>query len=83
MKGWSFALIGALVFAVLIMGFVYFLEVIIGLAIFIGIGLILGIIVIGIIVFIVMFIAFFYYFAVKKPRVEPGDYKLEEAKGKK
>ena len=30
-----------------------------------------------------MFIALFYYLVAKKPKVEPGEYKLEEAKGKK
>ena len=39
-------------------------------------------IIIGIVVFMVMFVALFYYLAAKKPKVEPGEYKLEEAKGK-
>ena len=47
------------------------------------IGIIVGLILVGIIVFILMFVAFFYYLTVKKPEVEPGEYKLEEVKGKK
>lgn len=82
MKGLALALLGGLVAAILIMVFVYFLDVILGLAFFIGIGIIIGMIIIGIVVFVVMFVAFFYYLAAKKPKVEPGEYKLEEAKGK-
>ena len=55
------------------------LPVIAGL---IAIGIIIGMIVIGVVVFIVTFVAFFYYLAVKKPKVEPGEYKLDEAKSK-
>ncbi len=83
MKGLSLAILGALIVAILIMCFVYFLDVILGLAIFIGIGIIIGLVLLGFFVFIVMFIALFYYLSVKKPKVEPGEYKLEEVKGKK
>ena len=44
--------------------------------------IIIGMIIIGILVFLVMFIALFYYLVAKKPKVEPGEYKLEESKGK-
>jgi len=81
MKGLTLALLGALFIAILLMGFVYFLDVILGLAIFIGLGIIIGMIIIGIVVFVIMFAALFYYLAVKKPKIEPGEYKLEEAKG--
>jgi hypothetical protein len=83
MKGLSLAILGALIVAILIMCFVYFLDVILGLTIFIGIGIIIGLVLLGFFVFIVMFIALFYYLAVKKSMVEPGEYKLEEVKGKK
>ena len=71
-----------MVAAIVIMGFVYFLDIILGIAIFIGLGIIIGMILIGIIVFLLMFGALFYYLVAKKPKVEPGEYKLEEAKGK-
>ena len=81
MKGVILVLLGSLAATILIMGFVYFLDVILGLAFFIGLGIIIGLIIIGIMVFIVMFAALFYYLVAKKPKAEPGEYKLEEVKG--
>ena len=83
MKGVSLAILGALIVAIIIMSFVYFIDVLFGLAIFIGVGFIIGLILLGFIVFIVMFLALFYYLVIKKPKVEPGEYKLEDIKGKK
>jgi hypothetical protein len=74
--------LGALIVAIVIMGFVYTLDVILVIAIFIGLGIIIGMVLIGIIVFLLIFVALFYYLIAKKPKVEPGEYKLEEAKGK-
>jgi len=77
------ALIAALFVAVLVIGFIYFLSIILGLALIIGLSIMIGMVLLAIVAFVVTFFAAFYYLVAKKPKTEPGTYKLEEVKGKR
>ena len=77
-----FTLIGAIVIALIAFVFVYYFWVILGITILIGLGIIIIMILIPIIFFVISFIALFYYMAAKKPKIEPGQYSLEQEKGK-
>jgi len=86
-KGLVSALFGALVVAAIIAGIVYlfFNGILLSIFGFVVGGLIVAAIILFAIVFIfalVVFFALFYYMAEKKPEVIPGDYKLDEEKGK-
>jgi len=81
-KGIAYAILGAIILSAIVAGFIYFLDVILGIAILIGLGVLFALIIIPIIVFLVSFIALFYYMAAKNPKIEPGNYTLGEVKGK-
>ena len=86
-KGLLSALFGALLVAVVIAGIVYlfFSGMLLSILGFVAGGLIVAAIILFGIVFIfaiIIFFALFYYMAEKKPEVTPGEYKLEEEKGK-
>jgi phosphotransferase system glucose/maltose/N-acetylglucosamine-specific IIC component len=81
------ALFGALVVAAVISGIVYlfFSGILVSILGFVIGGLLVAAMVLFAIVFIfalILFFALFYYLAEKKPEVTPGEYKLEEEKGK-
>ena len=86
-KGIAAVVLGAVLVAVIILGVLWLIFS--GLILWIA-GFVLGsLIVAGIIVFIVLFVlavivffALFYYLAEKSPQVEPGEYILEDQKGK-
>ena len=82
MKGVVFALIAALLVAFIVFGIVYFLHIILGLAFILGLAIIVGLVLLTIVVFVITFVAFLYYFIAKKPKIEPGDYRLEDVKDK-
>ena len=86
-KGLASALLGALVVAAIIAGIIYlfFSGILLSILGFAVGGLIVAAIILFAIVFIfalIVFFALFYYMAEKKPEVTPGEYKLEEEKGK-
>jgi hypothetical protein len=86
-KGIIAALLGALIVAGIIVGVIYlfFSGVLLWLFGFIIEGLIAAAIILFIIVFafaLIVFLALFYYMAEKTPEITPGEYKLEEEKGK-
>ncbi|MCK5030340.1 MAG: hypothetical protein KAR64_02640 [Thermoplasmatales archaeon] len=86
-KGLLSALFGALLVAAVIAGIVYlfFSGMLLSILGFVAGGLIVAAIILFGIVFIfaiIIFFALFYYMAEKKPEVTPGEYKLEEEKGK-
>jgi len=86
-KGLLSALFGALLVAAVIAGIVYlfFSGMLLSILGFVAGGLIVAAIILFGIVFIfaiIIFFALFYYMAEKKPEVKPGEYKLEEEKGK-
>ncbi|MCK4347907.1 MAG: hypothetical protein KAW47_04750 [Thermoplasmatales archaeon] len=86
-KGLVSALFGALVVAAIIAGIVYlfFSGMLLSILGFVAGGLIVAVIILFAIVFIfalIVFFALFYYMAEKKPEVTPGEYTLEEEKGK-
>lgn len=82
------SLAGAAIFAGVVISIIYlffigliysFLEIIAG-------GVMIAVIIMFLLVFIISAFTFFamiYYMAEKKPTITPGDYKLEEEKGKK
>jgi amino acid transporter len=86
-KGLVSAFFGALVFATIIVGIVYlfFSGILLSILGLVVGGLIVAAVILFFIVFIlalIIFFALFYYMAEKKPEVMPGEYKLEEEKGK-
>jgi len=86
-KGLLSALFGALLVAAVIAGIAYlfFSGMLLSILGFVAGGLIVAAIILFGIVFIfaiIIFFALFYYMAEKKPEVTPGEYKLEEEKGK-
>ena len=86
-KGLVSALFGALVVAATIAGIVYlfFSGILLSILGFVVGGLIVAAMILFAIVFIfalIVFFTLFYYMAEKKPEVKPGEYKLEEEKGK-
>ncbi len=86
-KGLLSALFGALLVAAVIAGIIYlfFSGMLLSILGFVAGGLIVAAIILFGIVFIfaiIIFFALFYYMAEKKPEVTPGEYKLEEEKGK-
>ena len=86
-KGFAAALAGAIVASLIVVGLIYLfftgiLAWIIGIftvGMFIAVAIIF---VITFIIFLLMFFAFFYYLAEKKPEIKPGEYKLDQEKGK-
>ena len=86
-KGIIGAILGALVVALLLLGFIWL--VFSGLILWIA-GFILGsLIIAGIILFAIIFVfaviaffALFYFLAEKSPKVEAGNYTLKQQKGK-
>ena len=86
-KGLLSALFGSLLVAAVIAGIAYlfFSGMLLSILGFVAGGLIVAAIILFGIVFIfaiIIFFALFYYMAEKKPEVTPGEYKLEEEKGK-
>jgi len=86
-KGLLSALFGALLVAAVIAGIAYlfFSGMLLSILGFVAGGLIVAAIILFGIVFIfaiIIFFALFYYMAEKKPEITPGEYKLEEEKGK-
>ena len=88
-KGIGTAILAALFVTVVVLVILHFFEVLINILIWITGIVIGGIIVAAVIFFIIVFIfavivffALFYFLAEKKPNIKPGNYKLEEEKGK-
>jgi len=85
-KGLTAALAASLIIAAIIMLILNFFEIIAQFAIILGIGFIFAAIILFVLFFfifgVILFVALFYYLAEKKPNIQPGDYKLEEEKGK-
>ena len=86
-KGIFAAILGALLVAAIIVGIIYlfFSGILLWLAGIFVAGIIIGAIIMFIILFvffILIFFALFYCMAEKKPTITPGEYKLEEEKGK-
>lgn len=88
-KGLAAALLAALIVAAIILGIFHFFGVLIGiLEWFVAIlvpSIIIAAIILFIIIFffaIIVFFALFYFLAEKKPSIKPGEYKLEDEKGK-
>ena len=88
-KGIGTATLAALFVTVVVIVILHFFEVLINILIWLTGIFIGGIIVAAVILFIIVFIfaviaffALFYFLAEKKPSIKPGNYKLEEEKGK-
>ena len=77
------AIIITFILAVIIIGILYFLDIIAWFAIILGIGFLIAITFFFIIVFFVSFVAVFYYLAIKKPSTEPGTYTIDSVKDKR
>ena len=83
MGGILSAIIVAFFIAVIVIIALNFLDIIARIAAILGIGFIIVVLLFFIVSFVVPFFALFYYLAAKKPKTEPGTYKLEEVKGKR
>ena len=86
-KGIAAAFAGAIIVGLIVLGIIYifFMGLIEWLAAIFFVGIFIGAIIVFFITFLIVFItffAFFYYLAEKKPEIKPGDYKLENEKGK-
>lgn len=80
------AIIALLIFlasVVIILGLLHYFEILALIALLIGFGVLIGIILFTIITGVVLIFAVPYYLLAKKPRIEKyGNYKLEDVKGK-
>jgi len=85
-KGLSAALLASLLIAVIIVLILNFFDAIAQFALLIGINFMIAAIILFVLFFIVLgvifFIALFYFLAEKTPKIQPGEYKLEDEKGK-
>jgi len=84
-KGIASAILAAITFAAILLLLFHFAGIIAWIALTLTVGVIIAAIIMFIIMAIFLFIVFFalfYYLAEKKPKIEPGEYKLEESKGK-
>ena len=86
-KGLTAAFTGAIIVGLIVLGIIYifFIGLIEWLATIFLVGILIGAIIMFFIIFIIIlitFFAFFYYIAEKKPEIKPGEYKLENEKGK-
>ena len=84
-KGIAAAFLAALLVTAIILGLSYVIGIIEWLATVIVVGVVIAAIILFFVIFIfaiVVFFALFYYLAEKKPVIEPGEYKLDEEKGK-
>jgi hypothetical protein len=81
-KALVLAVIGGIFVSIIAAVMIYFLFEILGILFIFGIGLIIITVIASAALFIISAVAFFYYFTIKKPNIMPGEYKLEEEKGK-
>lgn len=67
----------------LVLGLLHYFNIIARIALFIGFGVLIGVILIGIFSLLVLIFAVPYYLLAKKPKIdEYGSYTLDEVKGK-
>ncbi len=84
-KGFLAIIAAAILITLIVFGLFYFIGIIAWLAAVLVVGAIIAAVIIAFVVFViavVLFFAVFYYLAEKKPTIEPGEYRLEEGKGK-
>ncbi|RLF61869.1 MAG: hypothetical protein DRN16_03040 [Thermoplasmata archaeon] len=84
-KGVASAILAARISAAVPLLIFHFAGIIAWVALTLTVGVIIAAIIMFIIMaifFFIVFFALFYYLAEKKPKIEPGEYKLEESKGK-
>lgn len=86
-KGIAGVILGAVLVAVIFLGVLWliFSGIILWIAGFVLGSLIVAAIIVFIVIFVfavIVFFALFYYLAEKSPQVEPGEYTLEDQKGK-
>ena len=67
----------------IIIGVLYYFDILASIALLVGFGVLVGLIVFAVVSGVVLILALPYYLAVKKPNIEEfGNYRLEDAKGK-
>jgi hypothetical protein len=84
-RGLLSVILAALIVALIILGIFHFAGLILWLAGILVVGVIIAAVILFIVILVfavIVFFALFYYMAEKKPEITPGDYKLEEEKGK-
>lgn len=86
-KGIAAIILGSLLLALAVVGIFYllFTGILLWIAAFFAGAFIIAALILFVLAFllcILMFFAFFYYLAEKKPVVTPGQYRLDEEKGK-
>jgi hypothetical protein len=80
MKALILAVAAAILLAILLFGFLHYLGLFLLLATILGLIGIVVIVFLVVIMAIATFFAMIYYLAAKKPKVEPGEFKLEDIK---
>jgi membrane protein implicated in regulation of membrane protease activity len=83
MRNLAIAVLIFLAIVVIIMGLLYYFDIRALIALLVGFGVLVGVIVFAVVSGVVLILAVPYYLAAKKPKIEKfGNYKLEDAKGK-
>ncbi len=85
LKGIAGMLLGTLVTVAIILGVLYFFNVFAIIAAALALSILVIAVIIGVAVFLFVIFAFFmlfYYLAEKTPEVTPGNYTLDQQKGK-
>jgi membrane protein implicated in regulation of membrane protease activity len=83
MRNSAIAVLIFLAIVAIILGLFYYFDILAFIALLVGFGILVGVIVFAVVSGVVLILAVPYYLAVKKPKVERfGNYKLEDAKGK-
>ncbi len=83
MRNSAIAVLIFLALVAILLGLFYYFDILALIALLVGFGVLLGLIVLAVVSGVVLILAVPYYIAAKKPKIEKfGNYKLEDAKGK-
>ena len=83
MRNSAIAVLIFLAFVAIILGLFYYFDILALIALLVGFGVLVGLIVFAVVSGVVLILAVPYYITAKKPKLEKfGNYRLEDAKGK-